>query len=84
MSSAGQHEVWVLEEGVLRRRSVTLGRQDTAAGRVEVVDGLPERAQVLAARYDNLRDGRRALVVTATSAKAASGVAASPSAAASR
>jgi hypothetical protein len=84
MSSAGQHQVWTLDAGVLRRRSVTLGRQDTASGRVEVVEGLPEDAQVLAARYDNLREGARALVVAAASAKAASGSVASPSAAASR
>lgn len=85
MSSAGQHEVWALEEGFLRRRSVTLGRHDTAAGRVEVIDGLPERAQVLAARYDNLRDGAKALVVAAASAQAASrSAASSASAAASR
>jgi multidrug efflux pump subunit AcrA (membrane-fusion protein) len=84
MSSAGQHQVWTLDAGVLRRRSVTLGRQDTASGRVEVVEGLPEDAQVLAARYDNLRDGARALVVGAAPAKAASGSVASPSAAASR
>ena len=84
MSSAGQHEVWALEEGLLRRRSVTLGRHDTAAGRVEVVDGLPERAQVLAARYDNLRDGSRALVVASASAQAASRSVALPAAAASR
>ena len=84
MTSSGQHEVWTLDAGVLRRRSVTLGRQDAANGRVEVVDGLPESAQVLAARYDNLREGARALVVTAGPAKVASGPAASPSAAASR
>ena len=84
MTSAGQHEVWTLDAGVLRRRSVTLGRHDTASGRVEVVDGLPESAQVLAARYDNLREGARALVLTAGASNVASGPAASPSAAASR
>ena len=64
MSSAGQHQVWTLDAGVLRRRSVTLGRQDAGSGRVEVVEGLPENAQVLAARYDNLREGTRATVAT--------------------
>lgn len=83
-SSAGQHEVWTLEAGVLRRRSVILGRQDTASGRVEVLEGLPEGVQVLAARYDNLREGARALVVSDPVAKAGSSAAASPSAAASR
>ena len=69
---------------MLRRRSVTLGRHDTAGGRVEVVDGLPESAQVLAARYENLREGARAQVVTAGASNVASGPAVSPSSTASR
>ena len=68
-SSGGQHQVWALEGGVLRRRSVTLGRQDAATGRVEVLDGLPADAQVLAARYDNLRDGGRAVVAAAAASR---------------
>lgn len=83
-SSAGQHEVWTLEAGVLRRRSVTLGRQDTAGGRIEVLEGLPEGAQVLAARYENLREGARALVVSSAAARTGSGAPASPASAASR
>ena len=70
ISSAGQHQVWTLEAGTLRRRSVTLGRQDPASGRVEVVEGLPDNAQVLAARYDNLREGTRAVVVGSTTSDA--------------
>lgn len=84
MSSAGQHEVWALEAGVLRRRSVTLGRQDTASGRVEVLEGLPETTQVLSARYDNLRDGARAVVPAPGAARSASGTAAGSTPAASR
>ena len=78
-SSAGQHHVWTLDAGMLRRRSVTLGRHDTVGGRVEVVEGLPADAQVLAARYDNLREGARAFVVGAPrAAGAASGALPSP------
>ena len=78
-SSAGQHQVWTLDAGMLRRRSVTLGRHDTVGGRVEVVEGLPADAQVLAARYDNLREGARAFVVAAPrAAGAASGALPSP------
>lgn len=72
-SSAGQHQVWTLDAGLLRRRSVTLGRQDTASGRVEVLEGLPDTVQVLAARYDNLREGARAVVLAAPAAAAVSG-----------
>jgi membrane fusion protein (multidrug efflux system) len=64
-STAGQAHVWVIEQGRLARRAVTLGRRDEAGGRVEVVDGLPATAQVLAAKFDNLREGAPASVVAA-------------------
>jgi RND family efflux transporter MFP subunit len=69
ISSAGQHQVWTLEAGALRRRSVTLGRQDASGGRVEVLEGLPADAQVLAARYDNLRDGALAIAAPAAASR---------------
>lgn len=58
--SAGVMHVWVIEHGVLARRSVTTGRRHD--GRVEVVSGLGPEAQVLAARFDNLREGGKAVV----------------------
>jgi hypothetical protein len=54
----------VIENGVLARRAVTTGRRDDAAGRVEVLSGLPATAQVLGVRFDNLREGARATVVS--------------------
>lgn len=60
--AAGQAQVWVVEGGALARRSVTLGRRDEVQGRVEVVGGLAPDAQVLAARFDGLREGRQAKV----------------------
>jgi uncharacterized cupin superfamily protein len=63
----------VIDGGQLKRRLVTTGRVDAEAGRVEVLAGLDEQAQVLAGRYDNLREGTKATVVVpkATSAAAA-------------
>jgi RND family efflux transporter MFP subunit len=61
--SAGQEFVWVVEQGALIRRAVTTGRRDEKQGRVEVLTGLEPRAQVLAARYDNLREGAKAVVL---------------------
>jgi len=61
-STAGQNHVWVIEGGRLARRAVTLGRRDEAGGRVEVLDGIGADARVLAARFDNLREGAQALV----------------------
>lgn len=63
-SSAGQDHVWVIAEGALLRRAVTLGRRDAAHGRVEVLTGLTPEAQVLGARFDNLREGAKAIVAT--------------------
>ena len=64
------------KEGKLIRRSVTTGRRDEARGLVEVKDGLKPQAQVLAMRFDNLREGASARIVGAAPAAAAS--AASP------
>lgn len=61
----GQDHVWVVERGQLARRAVTLGRQDPAGGRVELLSGVAVDAQVLAARFDNLREGTPALVAGA-------------------
>ena len=61
--SAGQEHVWVVEQGTLVRRAVTTGRRDERGGRIEVLSGIDERAQVLAARFDNLREGAKAVIV---------------------
>jgi len=64
-ASGGQHHVWVIDAGALQRRAVTLGRRDERHGRVEVLDGVTPAATVLAARFDNLREGAKATVVAA-------------------
>ncbi len=52
--------VWTVEEGRLQRRRVTFGRR-TLDGRLEIVDGLPPTAQVLAAPpAAGATEGRRA------------------------
>jgi membrane fusion protein, multidrug efflux system len=70
-STAGQSHVWVIESGRLARRAVTLGRRDEAGARVEVIDGIGADAQVLASRFDNLREGAQALVTGSAPAGAA-------------
>jgi len=67
---AGQPQVWVIDNGVLARRAITVGRRDEAQGRVEVVSGLTSGVQVLAARFDNLREGAKAVVVARAAAVA--------------
>ena len=72
-STAGQNHVWVIEGGKLARRAVTLGRRDEAGARVEVLDGVGADAQVLGARFDNLREGALARVTGRSPAGAATG-----------
>ncbi|MCB2022751.1 MAG: efflux RND transporter periplasmic adaptor subunit [Rhizobacter sp.] len=60
---SGQDHVWLIDNGALVRRAITTGRRDDAQGRVEVLAGLTASAQVLAAGYDNLREGAKAVVV---------------------
>jgi RND family efflux transporter MFP subunit len=79
--ASGQDFVWTLEKGALVRRIVVTGRRDLANGRVEVTQGLGAEAQVLAARFDTLKEGAPAKIV----AKAGSGApAASASSASSK
>ncbi|MEJ6002319.1 efflux RND transporter periplasmic adaptor subunit [Paucibacter soli] len=66
-STSGQEHVWMIEKGALVRRIVTTGRRDAREGRVEVLQGLNADAQVLAARFDNLREGSKAEIVAAKS-----------------
>lgn len=61
-SEAGQSYVWTIAEGKLARRMVALGRRDDEAGLVEVKTPLPDDLPVLAARFDNLKEGARAIV----------------------
>lgn len=62
-TTSGQNHVWVIENGALVRRAITTGRRDEREGRVEVLQGLAANHQVLAARFDNLREGAKAVVV---------------------
>jgi RND family efflux transporter MFP subunit len=69
-NTSGQEHVWVIENGALMRRAVTTGRRDEASGRVEVLKGVAPSTQVLAARFDNLREGSKAVVVNKSAAVA--------------
>lgn len=68
-SEAGQSYVWTIDKGKLARRIVITGRRDDANGRVEIRTTLPRETPVLAARFDNLKDGAPALVKAATSSQ---------------
>jgi len=61
-TDAGQTFVWTVEGGKLVRRGIVTGRRDDAAGRIEVKTALAPGVPVLAARFDNLKDGAPAIV----------------------
>ena len=86
--ASGQDYVWVItgegNQRTLARKTVTTGRRDNASGRVEVVQGLAPDAQLLAARFDNLREGARAAVVAVKTAPTASAASAATAATAAR
>ena len=60
-SEAGQPVVWTIESGKLTRRTVVLGVRDERNGTVEVKSGLPAGVPVLAARFENLKEGAAAV-----------------------
>jgi membrane fusion protein, multidrug efflux system len=68
-TEAGQSFVWVVDNGKLSRRIVTLGRRDNDNGLVEIKTSLPPNLPVLSARFDNLKDGAPALVRAPTSSQ---------------
>jgi len=77
-NTSGQDHVWVIENGTLARRAVMLGRRDPREGRVEVLQGVTPQSMVLAARFENLREGAKAQVVASKSAPVASAAASTP------
>ena len=68
-SEAGQTYVWTIDDGKLARRIVITGRRDEANGRIEIKTALPRAVPVLAARFDNLKDGAPAMVKAPTSSQ---------------
>ncbi len=61
-NEAGQTYVWTIDNGKLIRRNVTVGGRDETTGRVEVKTTLPVGTPILAARFDNLKEGASAIV----------------------
>ena len=60
-----QGSVWTVESGRLQRRFVKF-RHRTEDARLEIVDGLPEGARVVARLASGLREGRSARVIEVT------------------
>jgi HlyD family secretion protein len=58
---AGEATVWTVEDGRLQQRTVTLG-QRTLDGRVEVVSGVPEGAEIVNGPTTGFRHGRKVTI----------------------
>lgn len=66
----GQDVVWVLADGKLRKQPVTLGRRDERAQMVEIRAGLAGGDRVIATKFDNLREGLAAKVISGAAGEA--------------
>jgi RND family efflux transporter MFP subunit len=62
-TDGAQTYVWVLADGKLARRNVTVGRRDERAQLAEITGGLDARDVVLATKFDNLKEGLAAKLV---------------------
>jgi RND family efflux transporter MFP subunit len=60
--------VWLIADGKLVRRQVRLGRRDERAQLVEIVEGVTPADRVIATKFDNLREGLAAKIISGTSA----------------
>jgi len=76
-----QPYVWVISDGKLGRRTIGVGRRDERAQLVEVTDGLAPGDQVLATKFDNLKDGLAVLIIGAAAASKVADSAPAPAAA---
>lgn len=56
--------VWVIADEKIARRPVVLGLRDERAQMVEIVTGLVAEDRVIATKFDNLRDGLAAKVIS--------------------
>jgi multidrug efflux pump subunit AcrA (membrane-fusion protein) len=70
-AEAGLTYVWAIDAGKLVKRNVTIGRRDDEAGRVELKTPLPPELPILAARFDNLKEGAPARIANPSAPPAA-------------
>jgi hypothetical protein len=64
-NTRGQDHVWLIENGSWRAAPSPLGRRDEREGPGRGAGAASPASQVLAARFDNLREGAKAVVVAA-------------------
>jgi RND family efflux transporter MFP subunit len=65
-NEAGQNIVWIIADGRIAKRTVSVGRRDERAQLIEIVSGLNAGDRVIATKFDNLRDGLAAKIIGET------------------
>jgi len=55
----GKNVVWVLRQGLLQRQTVTVGMKDSQGLNAYILDGVKAEDQVLALRFEGLKEGTR-------------------------
>ncbi len=63
-TEAAQTFVWVVVDERLARRNIVTGKRDERAQLIEVTSGLAPGEVVLATKFDNLKDGLAAKVIS--------------------
>ncbi|HVE88437.1 MAG TPA: efflux RND transporter periplasmic adaptor subunit [Burkholderiaceae bacterium] len=63
-TEAAQTFVWIVADEKLARRNIVVGKRDERAQLVEVTSGLAPGEVVLATKFDNLKDGLAAKVIS--------------------
>ena len=63
-TEAAQTFVWVVADEKLARRNIVVGKRDERAQLVEITSGLAPGEVVLATKFDNLKDGLAAKVIS--------------------
>lgn len=63
-TDAAQTFVWIVSDDKLARRNIVIGKRDERAQLVEVTSGLTPAEVVLATKFDNLKDGLAAKVIS--------------------
>ena len=63
-TDAAQTFVWIVYDDKLARRNIVIGKRDERAQLVEVTSGLTPAEVVLATKFDNLKDGLAAKVIS--------------------
>jgi multidrug efflux pump subunit AcrA (membrane-fusion protein) len=58
----GKSIVWTIQDGLLKRQTVTLGLQDSLGLHVSILDGVKPTDHVLALRFEGLKEGAKAEV----------------------